>query len=152
MLDRIVPTVVLAVAVATTGCYTGLVPYVAPRATIRGDRAALLQAIETGAHARGLRVVRLDPTRGELVAVSELEDIDGLQAREHWRFVADDDHVRVELHPETRSESVPARWERSEFVCDCYRYAREREMLREIRARIRQARRLAESPAAPGGA
>jgi hypothetical protein len=152
MFDRIVPTVVLVAAIATAGCYTGLMAYVPPQAAIHSDRAALLQAIEAGVHARGLRVVRLDPSRGELVAVSDLEDLDGLQAREHWRFVADDDRVRVELHPETRAEGPPPRWERTEFVCDCYRYARERAMLREIRARIRQARRLAESPPSPDGA
>jgi hypothetical protein len=127
-------------------------PYVPPQTAIQSDRESLLVAIEAGARAHGLRIVRLDAERGELVAVSELEDLEGLQAREHWRFVADDGRVRVELHPETRSEGPPPHWERTEFVCDCYRYARERAMLREIRARIRQARRIAESPTPPDGA
>jgi hypothetical protein len=115
---------------------------VPPHATIRTERAVLYQSVEQSATTRGLRIVRSDPASGVVVAVSPLQDMDGLFARERWRFQVSENQVQIELHPETRDADA-RRWTRTEFVCDCYRYAREREMLRDIRRRARRARRAA---------
>lgn len=115
--------------------------YVPPRAVLGGLRAELLEAIDAGIQARGLRVLRRDEARGTVVAVSALQPMEGMLAREHWRFFAEDAQVRVELHPQTRAEGE--RWVRTEFVCECYRYAREEQMLGVIRAHLARAQRRA---------
>ena len=123
-----------------SGCYTGTVAYVAPHAAVRSDLARLLAVVQETASAQGLRVVRVVPDRGLVVALRSLDDTGALMTRERWSISVRADDVAVEMHPESKAEGEAA-WARDSLVCDCYHYARERELLQAIRARLRRAAR-----------
>lgn len=129
----------LACALALTGCYTGTVTYVRPHAQLRTDGATLFRAVEETVSALGLRVVRTHRARGLVEAVTAPVRMGELKTRERWRIAVRAGDVSVEMHPETRADDA-ADWERDLGVCDCYHYAREREMLAAIRARLRAPR------------
>lgn len=124
-----------ALLLSVAGCYTGTAPYVRPHAQIRSDPARLLAAVQETAHAEGLRVLRVNPERGLVVAVSAASSGGLLVTREHWRFSVRAGDVAVEMHPESRAEDE-GEWQRDTQVCDCYHYAREQELLQAIRARL----------------
>ena len=125
----------LAALLATPlGCYTGMAPYARPHAVIRRDPARLFDAVREAATAQGLRIVNERRDRGLVEAVTATVPLGDMKSRERWSFAVRAHDVAVEMHPETALEGE-TRWERDTRVCDCYQYAREREMLRAIRAR-----------------
>jgi hypothetical protein len=126
-------------ALALPGCYSGTVTYVRPHAQLRTDGATLFSAVEATVSAQGLRVLRSQRERGLVVAVTAPVRMGDLKTRERWRIAVRAGDVSVEMHPETRDDDA-ADWERDTRVCDCYHYAREREMLEAIRARLRAQR------------
>ncbi len=121
-----------------TGCYSGTAAYVPRHARLGVDGARAMRAIEDTVHAAGLTVVSRDARRGSLVALSTTTALGDMATRERWVFGLRGDDVHVEMHPETRDANA---WVPLRLVCDCYQYAREREMLRAIRARLIDARR-----------
>ncbi len=128
-----------ALLLSTSGCYTGTAAYVRPHAVIRSDPAQALTAVQETVTAQGLRIVEVHRDRGVVVAVTAPVRTGEMKMRERWRIAVGAGDVSVEMHPETALDG-DARWERDTSVCDCYHYAREREMLRAIRARLRATR------------
>lgn len=126
----------LCALMTSAGCYTGS-PYVRRHATLDVDGGRLLAAAEASARAQGLRVLRVQPEPGLVVAVTPTDRVGDLSMRERWHIVVRGGDVTVEMHPEMKVEGEPgAAWERDTRVCGCYHYARERELLRAIRARV----------------
>jgi hypothetical protein len=124
-----------ALLLSTTGCYVGTSAYTRPHAAIRSDGARLLVAVQETVTAQGLRIVRVRRDRGLVVAVTAPVRMGDVKARERWSIAVRAGDVSVEMHPETSLDDASG-WERDTRVCDCYHYAREREMLRAIRERI----------------
>lgn len=115
------------------GCYSGTAAYVPRHAHLGVDGSLAMRAIEDTVHAAGLTVIARNARRGSLVALSATTTLGDLATRERWVFGLRGDDVHVEMHPETRDAHA---WVPTRLVCDCYQYAREREMLRAIRARL----------------
>jgi hypothetical protein len=138
-------TASLAVALASlAGCYTGST-YVRPHTVIHSDRQSLMDSVTAVVTARGMRVLHVDAESGRVTALSPIDRSGGVATRERWWFYVNDDDVHVEMHPEMRSDAPGRpRWERTEFVCECYRYAREREVLAAIGAQVRATRATVE--------
>lgn len=122
------------------GCYTGTVAYVRPHAQVQSAPSQILAVVQETVAAQGLRIVRAGVDEGVVEAVTAPVEMGDLHTRERWRFSVRAGELSVEMHPETRPDD-DRRWERDLNVCDCYHYAREREMLRAIRARLRGPRR-----------
>lgn len=131
--------VACALLLSSQGCYTGTMTYVRPHAQIRSDSARVVAVVQETLTAQGLRVVSAQPEEGVVEAVTAPVVMGDLRTRERWRFAVREGELSVEMHPETRPDDA-RRWERDLDVCDCYHYAREREMLRAIRARLRRVR------------
>ena len=121
------------------GCYTGTMSYVRPHARVRVDGGEVFVAVEDTLSSQGLRIVRAERDRGVVEAIGGTTVLGDMKTRERWSISVRAGDVAVEMHPETQLEG--ARWERDTRVCDCYNYARERELLSAIRARLRAPRR-----------
>lgn len=129
-------TLALCALLSCVGCYTGS-PYVRPHASLRVDRAGLLAAVQDIARAQGLRVLRVQPDPGLVVAVTPADRLGEVSMREHWNIFVQGGAVSVEMHPEMKLEGeANAVWERDTSVCGCYHYAREQELLHALRARF----------------
>jgi len=137
-----------ALLLSTAGCYAGTSAYARPHAAIQSDGARLLDAVQETVTAQGLRIVRVRRDRGLVVAVTAPVRMGEVAARERWSISVRAGDVSVEMHPETAVDDASG-WERDTRVCDCYHYAREREMLRAIRERV--AREGARGGALRGG-
>ncbi len=129
----------LASLASLEGCSTGPVSYVCPHAQTRRDGGEVCVAVEDTLSSQGLRSVRAERERGVVEALGATNVLGDMKSRERWRISVRDGDVAVEMHPETQLGG--ARWERDTQVCDCYHYARERELLAAIRARLRAPRR-----------
>jgi hypothetical protein len=133
------PLALLALLASLAGCYTGMNAYSRPRAVIRHDPSRLFDAVRDTVTAQGLRIVQARPERGLVEAVTRPVQMGEVKSRERWHISVRASQVAVEMHPETALDGE-AGWERDTRVCDCYHYAREREMLRAIRERAARAR------------
>jgi hypothetical protein len=114
--------------------------YIPLHATVHGDRDHVLHAVWDTVAARGLRLVQSDAAAGSVMALSPVDHSAGVETRERWRFTLGQNDVEVELRAEMKT-AFPGNggWRHTDFVCECYRYAREREMIHQIRRRLRTA-------------
>jgi hypothetical protein len=112
-------------------------PYVPVQTPLPAEPDAILRAVFDTVTAHGMTVVRDDRSRGVLVALTNAEGPDGERTRERWRFRATSGALRVIVHSEQESSDTHATpWHSERSVCNTYRYARERGMIREIQARL----------------
>ena len=103
--------------------------------TMRSPCAVTVSRTASRSRAPSLRIVRVRRDRGLVVAVTAPVRMGEVAARERWSISVRAGDVSVEMHPETAVDDASG-WERDTRVCDCYHYAREREMLRAIRERV----------------
>lgn len=115
----------------------GTRPYVPFEADVEATRTEVFRSVIDHALAQGWQIVEADSERGIVIARSWAEDRRGTLSRERWIFRIGNSTVSAQVIDESQLDpDQDSAWLASGRVGKSYHYAREREAIATIIARV----------------